>query len=93
MAKRKADHLAGRLREICEALTARLGNNGPRWVGVSEVAASLKANGVDVTPEELDAAISIAVRRGTLKTAGDPPHSLSPALEKSTKRKRRPVPS
>lgn len=70
--------LADQVCELAHALTSHRAGGGPHWIMVGHMMAALAAHGVNVTLEDMDAAIALAVERCVLKTEGQPVHSISP---------------
>lgn len=68
-----ADHLCDLVRE----LTSHRQGRGPHWIAVSTIEREMRRRGLDLAHDDLQAAISIAVERCVLKTAGEPPHSIA----------------
>lgn len=78
MSRRQLEHLARQLPAIVTALSAHRRNKAAvQLVGVYEIRVALAGHGIEVTDGDLAGAISIAVDRGTLRTEGDPPHSVT----------------
>ena len=74
----KADAIADHLCTLIAGLTSHRRGGGPHWLMVSTLERELRRHGLDLSHDDLQAAISLCVERRTLKAEGRPVHSISP---------------
>lgn len=78
MPARRHKASADRLSDLVAELTRRRRGHGSHWLMVGDLHAALAWHGVEVSTDDLDAAIAVAVEWCVLKTAGAPVYSISP---------------
>src|SRR5579864_3666660 len=73
MAKSKSDRAERVVRDVCKTLSELHASTGPdRWIPADDLRDRLS----ELTDEQFDLAVAVAVDRGWLNGAGKPPHSV-----------------